>query len=187
MTRLSWISWRLWSLRAEPSSFERKGELQMWSEVFCLTCFDHRMPLMAVVHFFGEKIALLVMRMLRSSLSSSRSIHSRASSHSLIVVIDVGFLTLPMVRSFSGGGCVSDAPPFARLALYMEKCGCFFWKMRNAWWEWHWRFGGHGVGYAASGLAGVASACRLRPGGRCGKCLVFEMLAVLARPRCRDA
>lgn len=89
--------------------------------------------------------------------------------------------------SFSGGGCVSDAPPFARLALYMEKCGCFFWKMRNAWWEWHWRFGGHGVGYAASGLAGVASACRLRPGGRCGKCLVFEMLAVLARPRCRDA
>ena len=105
MTRLSWISWRLWSLRAEPSSFERKGELQMWSEVFCLTCFDHKMPLMAVVHFFGEKIALLVMRMLRSSLSSSRSIHSRASSHSLIVVIDVGFLTLLMVRSFPAGAC----------------------------------------------------------------------------------
>ena len=80
-----------------------------------------------------------------------------------------------------------DAPPFARLALYMEKCGCFFWKMRNAWREWHWRFGGHGVGYAASSLAGVASACRLRPGGRCGKCLVFEMLAVLARPCGRDA
>lgn len=69
----------------------------------------------------------------------------------------------------------------------MEKCGCFFWKMRNAWWERHWRFDGHGIGYAASGLAGVASACRLRPGGRCGKCLVFEMLAVLARPRGRDA
>lgn len=33
-----------------------------------------------------------------------------------------------MAGSFSGGGCVSDAPPFARLALYMEKCGCFFWK-----------------------------------------------------------
>ena len=30
-------------------------------------------------------------------------------------------------------GCVLDAPPFARLALYMEKRGCFFWKMRNAW------------------------------------------------------
>lgn len=43
-----------------------------------------------------------------------------------------------MAGSFSGGGCVSDAPPFARLALYMEKCGCFFWKMRKAWWEWHW-------------------------------------------------
>lgn len=84
-------------------------------------------------------------------------------------------------------GCVSDASPFARLALYMEKCGCFFWKMRKAWWEGHWRFGGHEVGYAASGLAGVASACRLRPGGRCGKCLVFEMLAVLARPCDRDA
>ena len=51
-----------------------------------------------------------------------------------------------MAGSFSGGGCVSDAPPFARLALYMEKCGCFFWKMRKAWWEGHWRFGGHGVG-----------------------------------------
>lgn len=87
----------------------------------------------------------------------------------------------------SGGGCVLDAPPFARLALYMEKCGCFFWKMRKACWERYWRFGGHGVGYAASGLAGVASACRLRPGGRCGKCLVFEMLAVLARPCGRDA
>ena len=60
---------------------------------------------MAVVHFFGEKIALLVMRMLRSSLSSSRSIHSRASSHSLIVVIDVGFLTLLMARSFPTGAC----------------------------------------------------------------------------------
>lgn len=46
-----------------------------------------------------------------------------------------------MAGSFSGGGCVSDAPPFARLALYMEKCGCFFWKMQKAWWEWHWRFG----------------------------------------------
>lgn len=43
-----------------------------------------------------------------------------------------------MAGSFFGGGCVSDAPPFARLALYMEKCGCFFWKMRKAWWEWHW-------------------------------------------------
>lgn len=48
-------------------------------------------------------------------------------------------------------------------------------------------FGGHGVGYAASGLAGVASACRLRSSGRCGKCLVFEMLAVLARPCGRNA
>lgn len=47
---------------------------------------------------------------------------------------------------FRRGGCVSDAPPFARLAFYMEKRGCFFWKMRKAWWERHWRFGGHGVG-----------------------------------------
>ena len=39
-----------------------------------------------------------------------------------------------MAGSFSGGGCVSDAPPFARLAFYMEKCGRFFWKMRKAWW-----------------------------------------------------
>ena len=39
-----------------------------------------------------------------------------------------------MAGSFSGGGCVSDAPPFTRLALYMEKRGRFFWKMRNAWW-----------------------------------------------------
>ena len=39
-----------------------------------------------------------------------------------------------MAGSFSGGGCVSDAPPFARLALYMEKRGRFFWKMRKAWW-----------------------------------------------------
>lgn len=38
-----------------------------------------------------------------------------------------------MAGSFSGGGCVSDAPPFARLALYMEKRGRFFWKMRKAW------------------------------------------------------
>lgn len=97
-----------------------------------------------------------------------------------------------MAGSFSGGGCVSDAPPFARLALYMEKCGCFFWKMRNAWWERHWRFGGHGVGYAASGLAGVASACRLRSGGDvrnawCSKCwlcwrgLAVEMLRAWVR------
>ena len=97
-----------------------------------------------------------------------------------------------MAGSFSGGGCVSDAPPFARLALYMEKCGCFFWKMRKAWWEWHWRFGGHGAGYAASGLAGVASACRLRPGGDvgnawCSKCwlcwrgLAVEMLRAWVR------
>ena len=88
-----------------------------------------------------------------------------------------------MAGSFSGGGCVSDAPPFARLALYMEKCGRFFWKTRKAWWERHWRFGGHGAGYAASGLADVALSCRLQSGGRCGKCLVFEMLAALARPR----
>lgn len=33
------------------------------------------------------------------------SIHSRASSHSLIVVIDVGFLTLLMARSFPAGAC----------------------------------------------------------------------------------
>ena len=39
-----------------------------------------------------------------------------------------------MAGSFSGGGCVSDAPPFTRLALYMEKRGHFFWKMRNVWW-----------------------------------------------------
>ena len=93
---------------------------------------------------------------------------------------------------FRRGGCVSDAPPFARLTLYMEKCGCFFWKMRKAWWEWHWRFGGHGVGYAASDLAGVASACRLRPGGDvgnawCSKCwlrwrgLAVEMLRAWVR------
>lgn len=63
--------------------------------------------------------------------------------------------------SFSGGGCVLDAPPFARLALYMEKRGCFFWKMRKVWWERHWRFGGHGVGYAASGLASVELGIRL--------------------------
>ena len=69
---------------------------------------------MAVVHFFGEKIALLVMRMLRSSLSSSRSIHSRASSHSLIVVIDVGFLTLLL-----SGGCLLGGP-LSRFAFYME-------------------------------------------------------------------
>ncbi len=36
-----------------------------------------------------------------------------------------------MAGSFSGGGCVSDAPPFARLALYMEKRGWFFWKMKK--------------------------------------------------------
>ena len=88
-----------------------------------------------------------------------------------------------MAGSFFGGGCVSDAPPFARLALYMEKRGRFFWKMRKALWERHWRFGGHGAGYAASGLADVALSCRLQSGGRCGKCLVFEMLAALARPR----
>lgn len=130
MTRLNWISWRLWSLRAEPSSFERKGELQMWSEVFCLTCFDHRMPLMAVVHFFGEKIALLVMRMLRSSLSSSRSIHSRASSHSLIVVIDVGFFDFAHGALLSGG-CLLGGP-LSRFALYMENGGWPFWKTNAA-------------------------------------------------------
>ena len=58
------------------------------------------MPLNAVVSFFGEKIALFVMRMLRSSFSSSTSIYPKASSQSLIVVIDVGFLTLPIACSF---------------------------------------------------------------------------------------
>ena len=89
---------------------------------------------MAVVHFFGEKIALLVMRMLRSSLSSSRSIHSRASSHSLIVVIDVGFLTLLMARSFPAGTCwVSRFHVcFSRFAFYMENGGWSFWKTNAA-------------------------------------------------------
>ena len=81
---------------------------------------------MAVVHFFGEKIALLVMRMLRSSLSSSRSIHSRASSHSLIVVIDVGFLTLPMARSFPAGACWVGRFRVSRFALYTENGGWLF-------------------------------------------------------------
>ena len=38
-----------------------------------------------------------------------------------------------MAGSFSGGGCVSDAPPFARLALYIENGDWVFWKMRKAW------------------------------------------------------
>ncbi len=53
-------------------------------------------------------------------------------------------------------------------------------------------FGGHGVGYAASGLAGVALACRLRLGGDvgnawCSKCwlcwrgLAVEMLRAWVR------
>lgn len=74
----------------------------------------------------------------------------------------------------------------ARL-LFLENEKGLLGEALEVWRTWSWRFGGHGVGYAASGLAGVASACRLRPGGRCGKCLVFEMLTVLARPRGRDA
>ena len=74
----------------------------------------------------------------------------------------------------------------ARL-LFLENAKGLVGEALEVWWTWSWGFGRHGVGYAASGLAGVASACRLRPGGRCGKCLVFEMLAVLARPRGRDA
>lgn len=85
---------------------------------------------MAVVHFFGEKIALLVMRMLRSSLSSSRSIHSRASSHSLIVVIDVGFFDFAHGALLSGGCLLGE--PLSHFALYMENGGCFFWKTNAA-------------------------------------------------------
>ena len=36
-----------------------------------------------------------------------------------------------MAGSFSGGGCFSDAPPFARLALNMEKRGRLFWKIKK--------------------------------------------------------
>lgn len=95
-------------------------------------------------------------------------------------LLDHGGLLFRRGMRFGRAAVCASCPLHGKVQL-------LFLEMRNAWWEGHWRFDGHGIGYAASGLAGVASACRLRPGGRCGKCLVFEMLAVLARPRCRDA
>ena len=71
----------------------------------------------------------------------------------------------------------------ARL-LFLENAKCLVGVALEVWWTWSWRFGGHGVGYAASGLAGVASACHLRPGGDvgnawCSKCwLCWRGLAV---------
>lgn len=64
--------------------------------------------------------------------------------------------------------------------LFLENAKCLVGVAFEVWRTWSWRFGGHGVGYAASGLAGVASACRLQSGARVGSgCgLAGEMMRV---------
>lgn len=103
-------------------------------------------------------------------------------------LLDHGGLLFRRGMRFGRAAVRASCPLHGKVRLlFLENAKCLVGAALEVWRTWSWRFGGHGVGYAASGLAGVASACRLRPGGRCGKCLVFEMLAVLARPCGRDA
>lgn len=103
-------------------------------------------------------------------------------------LLDHGGLLFRRGMRFGRAAVRASCPLHGKVRLlFLENAKGLVGVALEVWRTWSWRFGGHGVGYAASGLAGVASACRLRPGGRCGKCLVFEMLAVLARPRGRDA
>lgn len=103
-------------------------------------------------------------------------------------LLDHGGLLFRRGMRFGRAAVRASCPLHGKVRLlFLENAKGLAGAALEVWWTWSWRFGGHGVGYAASGLAGVASACRLRPGERCGKCLVFEMLAVLARPCGRDA
>ena len=103
-------------------------------------------------------------------------------------LLDHGGLLFRRGMRFGRAAVCASCPLHGKVRLlFLENAKCLVGVALEVWRTWSWRFGGYGVGYAASGLAGVASACRLRPGGRCGKCLVFEMLAVLARPCGRDA
>lgn len=103
-------------------------------------------------------------------------------------LLDHGGLLFRRGMRFGRAAVRASCPLHGKVRLlFLENAKGLVGVALEVWWTWSWRFGGHEVGYAASGLAGVASACRLRPRGRCGKCLVFEMLAVLARPRGRDA
>ena len=103
-------------------------------------------------------------------------------------LLDHGGLLFRRGMRFGRAAVRASCPLHGKVRLlFLENVKGLVGEALEVWWTWSWRFGGHGVGYAASSLAGVVSACRLRPGGRCGKCLVVEMLAVLARPRGRDA
>ena len=93
-----------------------------------------------------------------------------------------------MAGSFSGGGMRfgraavrASCPLHGKMRLFfLENAKGLVGVALEVWWTWSWGFGGHGVGYAASGLAGVASACRLRFGARVGSgCgLAGEMMRV---------